>query len=639
MTQPVRSAGISTSTDGRWAPFPVQDWSTLPPPGADLGSPAGRPARSRRSRSPLIVILVVLALVAGAIVVANGLGRPHGGSAAIRYVPRDGAVGWAERSSAGAPAEPVVVESARYAAGELRAALDFTLATQVLAPVGGSYVGKDFWRTTTTSATGSDQPQQIRVYALGGDVTLIAESWPGRGMVFDPGVVELPAEVAVGSHWTSSGSAGTDADYAASFSASAAAGECLRVAGELRLTTKTGELRSRTVSDKLWCHDRGIVDVSETADDVTVTLTSTGRIAAPEGISTTPTAPPAWPEAGGWRSVTAKSVSVDPTFGEGPITAVPALLPPVVTAGGRIFRAAAGAEDVVAFAPYVDGPGDPARRWRSLWRLHPGGSVLSVAAFGDVVTVSTSLRQLVGYRDDGVRLWSVDLDELAFAAPVRLSADSLAVVDLAGSVRAVDISSGAVRWRSSTPGDVGTAPVAGAGLVVVADRSGAVSAFDAADGRSRWQLEIDQYLGAAPAGDAVLLVGEQTVQAVAPADGRRRWMRPYRGTFRSISAAAGGAVLTGRTGSQLLTADGRARDLPRSYAVVTAEPGTGPGRRFVGWADTRADLLDADGTVLAGREIPPLSVVDGQRLVAADRTGVLLATQTWDWLFWGAPPG
>ena len=84
-------------------------------------------------------------------------------------------------------------------------------------------------------------------------------------------------------------------------------------------------------------------------------------------------------------------------------------------------------DDIVATTPKtVD-------RWTSLWRMHPGGTVLSVAAFGDVVVATTSGRELVAYSDAGVRLWSLRLEDVAFWSPVRIDDRRVAVADAAGS--------------------------------------------------------------------------------------------------------------------------------------------------------------------------------------------------------------
>ena len=92
------------------------------------------------------------------------------------------------------------------------------------------------------------------------------------------------------------------------------------------------------------------------------------------------------------------------------MTGVPSSVPPVLTAAGLVIRATSS-NDLVAFTPKTP------TQWVALWRMHPGGTVLSAAAFGDVVVATTSQRQVVAYSAAGVRLWQHDLDELAFRPP------------------------------------------------------------------------------------------------------------------------------------------------------------------------------------------------------------------------------
>ena len=138
----------------------------------------------------------------------------------------------------------------------------------------------------------------------------------------------------------------------------------------------------------------------------------------------------------------------------------------MLTASGLIIRPTSG-DDLVATTPKtVD-------RWTSLWRMHPGGTILSVAAFGDVVLATTSQRELVAYSDAGVRLWSLPLDDVAFWAPVRVDDRRVAVADAAGSVRVVDLLTGEVAWQQRVSAQVSGPLVADRRVVVVFDAGGA----------------------------------------------------------------------------------------------------------------------------------------------------------------------
>ncbi len=90
------------------------------------------------------------------------------------------------------------------------------------------------------------------------------------------------------------------------------------------------------------------------------------------------------------------------------------------------------------------------------------GEILTLRAFGNVILVTTSARQLVAYTDLGIRMWQLDLDEIAPAPPVRVSDSEVVVVDLAGEVRRLAIATGAVVWQHSLGSDV-TATAGGRG--------------------------------------------------------------------------------------------------------------------------------------------------------------------------------
>jgi outer membrane protein assembly factor BamB len=606
-------------------PAAEPEWQSAvgPPPSTSASPDATGGERSRRL--PLVVMLVVLALVASAIFVAERQGRVAAASAALRYVPADGFVDYATRTTAGSAPTPVITESARYSAAQFNAGLDTALSAQVLGAVDLSYAGKAFWRTTTTDVAGYDRPQETRVYLLGRSVDLLAESWPGHGLVFHPGLVELPEDVHPGSRWQGAGSAGADLDYTSSFTAQAASNRCLRVIGEIRLSSKAGRPRPPRSVDKIWCERWGVTTSTETIDGVS-TATVPAAPVEPAADLVTSSSVPRWPAPDRWRAQSFATVSVDPTFGEGAVSGTPAALPPVMTSSGVLYRVVGGADDLLAFARRDDAT------WRSLWRLHPGGRVLTASAFGDVVVATTSRRQVVAYTDRGVRLWSLNIDELAFAAPVRLSADRLAVVDLAGTIVAADIAAGVVRWRARAGADADLAPTAVAGTLVVADRSGQVTAYDGGDGSARWQVDVDRFSAASGAGDVAIIVDDQELQAIGITDGRRRWIRPFAGTFHSLTAFGDSVVLSSRAKSSLVGADGSARTLPRPYALVTVGD-----RLMVGWGKDRADVLDPAGKVLAGRDIPALPVTSAPRAAVATAQGVLLLGSGWDVASWGAP--
>ena len=129
-----------------------------------------------------------------------------------------------------------------------------------------------------------------------------------------------------------------------------------------------------------------------------------------------------------------------------------------------------------------------------------------------MIIATTSERAVVAYSDAGVRLWQLDLDELAPSAPVRLNGTDAVLVDLSGRVQAFSILTGAVRWDRSVGSDVKLSPAVGAGLVVIMDRGGTTTALDQATGRSAWTVDLE--------GKGAAFVGGTPGRAAGP-DGAR----------------------------------------------------------------------------------------------------------------------
>src|SRR4029450_3083665 len=162
-----------------------------------------------------------------------------------------------------------------------------------------------------------------------------------------------------------------------------------------------------------------------------------------------------------------------------------------------VIRPTTGSGDLVATTPKT------LTEWTSIWRAHPGGTVLSLSAFGNVIIATTSTRQVVAYSDVGVRLWQLAVDDLAPTSPLRISGRDPVLVALGCEARRFDLVTGDVLWAQNIGSDVNVLPAVGAGVVVVMDRGGATTAFEAGTGQRRWSLEMR--------GDAAVIIGETLV--------------------------------------------------------------------------------------------------------------------------------
>ena len=614
--------------DQPWSPFPVQDWSTLP---ADpLGSvavnptwPAPKPQRSWWR--PLLVFALVAALVAGAAFVASSVGVAAEATAAVDYLPSDGAVSYERTDTTREHKSEIgiaVTESARLSgvAGLLSA--DGAFASKLLDV---SYPERDRIQILRTITTAINDPtataQTIRFYRVNAGVELMGVSTPSEGYVYDPALVVLPADVRAGSTWSGAGSAGDTYDYRSELSAEASGDDCLNVTGEVRYLSKKGQLGRVVTVSQTWCQREGLVAESQSFAAV---RTSSSRINPPvPSLETTANSPVRWAAPQRWTAKPLSTISINPTFGQEPMVGSPSsAVASVRTDSGLVIRATIGRGDLVATTPKT------LTEWTSIWRAHPGGTVLSLSAFGNVIIATTSNRQMIAYSDVGVRLWQLTLDDLAPTSPVRISESDAVLVDLAGTLRKFDLGTGAVLWQQNVGSDVNVPPAAGAGVVVVMDRGGTTTAFEEATGERRWSLEM-QGSAAAVIGEAVVVIQDQTAHALSTVSGRHRWVRPIFGTLTDMVSFADQFVVATKSQSVMLSGDGAVTQ--RLGAVLTLTPTQD---HLVAWGPTEALVIVRDGKTITRWNLPALTLALQDRPALATSQSVLLFSNDWTFQVW-----
>jgi outer membrane protein assembly factor BamB len=221
--------------DQPWSPFPVQDWSTLPPD--PLGSVAinptwPQPIDPRPWWRPLVVFGVVAALVAAAAFVASSVGVASRATAASRYLPADGAASYERTATTRelkTTAGIAVTESARFAGVVGLLSTDGAFATKML---GEAYGDRDRIRILRTTTTPINDPaaiaQTIRFYRVNAGIELMGVSTPSEGYVYSPALLLIPPDVRAGSQWSRAGSAGDTFDYRSELRADAVDGDCRR---------------------------------------------------------------------------------------------------------------------------------------------------------------------------------------------------------------------------------------------------------------------------------------------------------------------------------------------------------------------------------------------------------------------------
>ncbi|MBA3529317.1 MAG: PQQ-binding-like beta-propeller repeat protein, partial [Propionibacteriaceae bacterium] len=421
--------------------------------GAAEPLPSWPPPRTRPWWVPAVVVGICTCLMAAALFVADRVGQPTTSRVAA-FLPADGAGWYGElrtQGASGASTATTVTESATIVGTAVTGGLDWGLAAQLIGAAGSNPIERTrFWRTTTTTIDAPrGEHQASSVYRIAADIALMVESGPGYAYTYTPNLVELPQTATAGASWQSHGAAGTASTYTAQFSAEAADGDCLRVVGTISYSGAAAG-PTREVS-RTWCPGQGIVSRSERANGVQLSDTRIARL--PKPLTPNTTEPRYTWNPAQWQQHQLSSSSVDPTYGTGPMSGAPSAARPGMTASGVLIRTNTSGQDVMGFTP-----AKPAE-WQSRWRAHPGGTVLTVTVYGDVVVATTSGRRAVGYTDTGVRLWELRLDEVVMTEPTRASDSEVALVTVGGEVVVADLASGQVRWHGTPGSDVGLSPV------------------------------------------------------------------------------------------------------------------------------------------------------------------------------------
>jgi outer membrane protein assembly factor BamB len=610
-----------------WSPYPVQDWSQLPedPLASSAVDPNwGPPEPPRRWWVPLVVLAVIGGLIGGAAFAGHtiGLGLPR--TAATAFLPTDGTAAYERVETTRGSRTTVsyqVTESARFSGVTGLLSTDTRFGTQLFAETFEERDTLRIWRTISTIYNDPAAPYATtRMYRANAAVELLGESRPGAGYVYRPALVELPADVRAGSRWSGSGSANDVLDYRSEFRAVEAGDGCLEVTGEVRYLSKQGQSGPLVNLARTWCSGRGMVSATESYGEV-VTRTYLGTGPTPQ-VRTTTDSPLRWHTPQGWVAHRYNTISVDPTFGQESMSGSPKSLAPVRTESGLVVRATDSVNDLIAITPKTR------TEWVSVWRSHVPGSVLTMRAFGDVILVATSARKILAYTDLGIRLWQLDLDEIAPAPIVRVSDTDVVVVDLAGEVRRLTIATGTLVWQHSLGSDVTVGPAVGHGVVVAMDRGGTVTALDEATGDRRWTVELEG-LAAGFVGDALVVLQDQTAHGLDPATGKRRWLRPFFGTFTELAPFGERLVLATENATVLLDQTGRVVSRFPGYLRLTVATDW-----MVGWGVREAELVNTTGTVSRRWSLPSLTLAVQDRPVVGTPQGVLLFNADWTFSGW-----
>lgn len=285
-----------------------------------------------------------------------------------------------------------------------------------------------------------------------------------------------------------------------------------------------------------------------------------------------------------------------------------------------VLAATAGANGSVyvgLFAGFVyalqpSGDGRALVRWQLYFER---GLAVGPTARGDAVYVGTDadLVSDAASRAEGRHVYAIEAGsgEIRWEYPTPAAASSLGapapegtlfVGDRAGTVHALNATTGRARWRTSLGGPVFLSGATVDGTIHAATANGAVIALDASTGVSAWNRSLDagSGFGSAPAvGDGRLYLGTErgSVLALDAATGETVWNRSVGSAVQSTPAVAGGRAYVGtRNGSvYALNATTGAVVWRRSAGgPVFASPVVDGGTAYVGVAGEPESLVALD---------------------------------------------
>ncbi|MDO5683007.1 MAG: PQQ-binding-like beta-propeller repeat protein [Propionibacteriaceae bacterium] len=541
-------------------------------------------------RGGLIAVLLAWLLFTTALLSVPGSDGFRGAEA--RFVPASGAAARVVLDAGPEGGTPLVasVEHTLFTGLQIAGEVPTPMLTAIRPPEGVPRGELRWWRQTVTpDSMTSGQRMTVRTIVPTG-VLLAAHTGPA-GVAFQPALLELPADVAPGSQWSSAGVArdvfgSTDYRHAgeAHLPADPALGErgCLAV----RSTTT---LRDTHTDEAVWCPGQGIV---QGAAPLGPDVAPLGDRAWPQTLRTIPT--PDWPIGPPRTTPTTPTLlEDDPVFGTAPaVGPVPRLKS--VTADDTLVTVDINSSTLIGWSPRGD-------QLAAAWWAHPGGTVLSLTAFDDRVLVTTSDRRIVAYASNGRRLWSHITPDLAPGGMTALGADRVVVATVSGDLDAYRLDTGDRLWRTTFPAGTDRAVVVLDDLVLVRTKDDALAAFGA-DGDERWHSEeLLDAVGIARSGDVLLLVSRTG-----------ETLRVDAGTGRVVAASVIGF---GSAHTRLVTG-------PQSAALVSED-----GVRIV-TADTARELAFVPGGTAVTATGQDWRVLTPGALLTLDARGVEIGRRT-----------
>ena len=594
---------------------------SVPPP-HEPESTVATPVRRWRNAAPAVVVVASVIASGGGIAWATRL-PPSPTTATTAFIPRDGEVTVESVESSSGQAV-VVAEHARMRGAEGIVALPGSFGEAAITAsltLDIPHESLALWRSTSRRVLDGELGSQVSaVYADTPDGIVLLSSVGGSfAQQYDPPLLVFPADHTVGHTWTGTGNALPQgiATYAIEGEITGVEDDCVRQTVRLSLVDSEGTSLTDAESEETWCEGDGasestvIFELEDRTETVRTVSTPDADLPIPSATELD-AAQARWADVATWNWTPTSTIMVDTLFGDLDVGGTTAA-PPTVTASGRLVVAYESGDDVVAYDTTDTG-------LSVAWRGHPGGSILSVAAIGDVVVVTTTERQTIAYDTTGIRLWTASTDDLVLVPAVADGAGHAVTVGLDGRVIAIDALTGDVDWTTELVTDADVPAAAADGTVVAADRNGTVLAVDARDGGHLWESSGDQVVDIAsgPDGTVVSVDDRSVVTARRLDDGSEVWSAAVDGVDpRIVSLDALTVVVTNRS-TTAFDADGTV-----SWSAEGGDLAVGAGEVVLVGDAAVLTAIDASGKVVESWEPseddgPGSAGIDAIDAVAAD---------------------
>ncbi|MDO7883497.1 PQQ-binding-like beta-propeller repeat protein [Salinibacterium soli] len=431
-----------------------------------------------------------------------------------------------------------------------------------------------YWRQTWSDVSG-ERPQLTELYELDVDgVRMLTLTGGESGFSFEPGLLSLPADIHDGSTWSSEGFALPQQliEYRSTGSAKAGPDGCLVVQLDVVYTDPDAAdaVLLESADTSTWCPGRGVVESEYTTGGEPGT-SATRPLPEDRRLESSAASPRV--DLLALADSAAQDVSLlvrDPLFGEQDFPGTTDGTVAATSDGAVVF---ASTRDLLAYRAAA--PGEPSVRE---WVAHPGGTITTLTAIGDVVLVGTTDRAIQAYDSAGRRGWTARFDDVVLAPPVPDGRGGALILSVDGELRRVSLGDGSTTWSTGLGGDSAIAPAVGDGVVVaINDAEDAAMVYDLDDGTLLWSQAVERpSLAAVVDGRVIVASYAGSVLAWDATSGEARWSSGYVGIPRAMTVLGDTIVVAGS-------------DMTAGYSLTGA----------VRWTIDASDRLLSDGTLVA----------------------------------------